>query len=247
MRVWIAALAWACGGASAIDAPVTPVPQAPASQAPATATPAVEAPPAAPTGPSLRLCGAAVTLSAGQRAEGGPAGAAPTLPPGDGPVHLDLGARSGLSGDQLAALLHGPDAGRLVGLDLGGLALGAAGGKAIGSAPPLERLEALSLAGTGLGQAGIRGVAYGENLPALRVLSLAGAGLDDAALDALAGASGLDALVALNLQESALPAEQIASTMLRARLPALTCLLLDAGVSAETRAAWADRGVALTP
>jgi hypothetical protein len=182
----------------------------------------------------------------GQRAEGGPADATPSLPQGDGPVHLDLGGRSSLSGDQLAALLHGPGGRRLVGLDLGGVAVGPGGGKAIGSAPTLDRLEALSLAGTGLGQAGIRGVAYGENLPALRVLSLAGAGLDEAALDALVGAGGFDALVALNLQESALPAEQIASTMLRARLPALRCLLLDAGVSADTRAAWADRGVTLS-
>ena len=71
-------------------------------------------------------------------------------------------------------------------------------------------------------------------------------GLEAAGLRALATDAALPGLVALSLRSSPLPAQLVAAAFLEAPLPALRCLVLDAGVEAPTRAAWEARGLRLT-
>ncbi len=162
----------------------------------------------------------------------------------EGGIDLDLSRSTGVDAAVVEQLLAAPQAEGLRGLDLSGLPLGPAVGKAIGASPRLSRLEKLDLSGTGLGEAGMRGLAYGRSLPGLRLLSLNDVGLEAAGLRALATDAALPGLVALSLRSSPLPAQAVAAALLEAPAgPALPGAGCRGGGPARRREA---RGLRLT-
>jgi hypothetical protein len=142
-------------------------------------------------------------------------------------VALELGY-SGISHNDLAALVRRPLAGRLQRLRLDNNPLGDAGALEL-AISNLGMLRELTLAGTNIGDAGAITLADSSRLERLERLDLAGCPIGEEGAVALASSRHLDRLSRLDLTCS-LPPGALARLLGSARLPALTWLGLGGGL-----------------